>query len=318
MVQKIGEREPMDGELGRFYDAIENPRATRNELPILRGEELRRYMADVRERTLEVLETIELESTEDPLLREGFVYELILAHELQHQETMLQLIQMVADYEPGEESHPADGYERSARCQAPRPTLIEGGSFEIGADPHGFAYDNERPRHTIELDAFEIDRFPVSNGDWLAFMDDTGAKPPLYWERDGDGRWVRNTAGSVREVNRDQPVVHVDHAAAAAFAEWAGKRLPTEFEWEAAASRGALEAQGVAWEWTSSNFDAYRGFEAFPYDEYSKVFFGTEYKVLRGGSWATHPSVVRTTFRNWDLPQRRQIFSGVRCAGDVR
>ncbi len=112
-------------------------------------------------------------------------------------------------------------------------------------------------------------------------------------------------------------MVHVDHAAATAFAEWAGKRLPTEFEWEAAAQSGELQLLGQVWEWTSSDFEAYPGFEAFPYDEYSKVFFGPDYKVLRGGSWATHPSVIRTSFRNWDLPERRQIFSGLRCVKDV-
>jgi gamma-glutamyl hercynylcysteine S-oxide synthase len=114
-------------------------------------------------------------------------------------------------------------------------------------------------------------------------------------------------------VNMTEPVVHVDHRAATAFAEWAGKRLPTEFEWEAAAKSGALEMLGEVWEWTSSDFEAYPGFEAFPYDEYSKVFFGPDHKVLRGGSWATRENVKRVSFRNWDLPQRRQIFSGLRC-----
>ena len=100
-MQTIGGREPLHGELGRFYDAIENPRKTRGELPILRDAELRAYMADVRERTLEVLDEVELgPDAEDPLLREGFVYEMLLAHELQHNETMLQLLQMVDGYEP--------------------------------------------------------------------------------------------------------------------------------------------------------------------------------------------------------------------------
>ena len=101
LVQTIADREPMHGELGRFYDAIENPRRTRGELPILRDEELRSYMADVRERTLEVLDSVEIgPEAEDPLLREGFVYEMLLAHEYQHNETMLQLLQMVEGYEP--------------------------------------------------------------------------------------------------------------------------------------------------------------------------------------------------------------------------
>ncbi|HYH61792.1 MAG TPA: DinB family protein, partial [Solirubrobacterales bacterium] len=178
LVQTISGREPMDGELGKFYDAIENPRATRNELPILRGDELRAYMEGVRERTLEVLDEVELEDTDDPLLRDGFVYELILAHELQHSETMLQLLQMVDRYEPVEK---ADEHERSARGQTPHTLLIDGGEYEIGAGDSGFAYDNERPRHTVELEPFEIDSAPVTNAAWVEFMNDTGAEPPLYW-----------------------------------------------------------------------------------------------------------------------------------------
>ncbi len=102
LVQTVGRLEPLDGELGRFYDAIENPRSTRGELPILRGDELRSYLDEVRERTLEVLDAVDLESSDDPLLVDAFVYELMLAHEHQHNETMLQLLQMVEDYEPVE------------------------------------------------------------------------------------------------------------------------------------------------------------------------------------------------------------------------
>jgi len=315
LVQTIGKREPMEGDLGRFYDAIENPRATRNELPILRGDKLRSYMAEVRERALEVLEEVELEDTGDRLLRDGFVYELILAHEHQHNETMLQLLQMVEGYEPVDRT--AIPTPHRVRGQTPHTVLIDGGEYEIGAGPEGFAYDNERPRHTVEVAPFEIDVTPVTNAEWITFMEDTDAPPPLYWERDGQGEWVRSAMGEKHEVDPAHPVIHVDHAAATAFGAWAGKRLPTEFEWEAAAQAGALEMVGEVWEWTSSDFEPYPGFEAFPYDEYSKVFFGPGHKVLRGGSWATHRSVIRRSFRNWDLPERRQIFSGLRCARDV-
>ena len=341
LVQTISGREPMRGELGRFYDAIENPRATRNELPILRGDELRSYMAEVRERTLDVLDEIDLE-TGDPLLRDGFVYELILAHEHQHNETMLQLLQMVPDYEPVERD-PGPAGEPVA--EGPEMVRVEGGEHEIGDGGEGFAYDNERPRHAVELDAFEIDRTPVTNRDYARFVDETGAEPPLYWEHDGEGGWVRTAMGRKRAVEPDHPVVHVDYEGAAGFARWAGKRLPTEPEWEAAARGadreranldhlafgtapagayadaaaecGAVQMLGDVWEWTSSDFTGYPGFEAFPYDEYSQVFFGPEHRVLRGGAWATRRSVIRTTFRNWDLPIRRQIFSGVRCVRDI-
>jgi gamma-glutamyl hercynylcysteine S-oxide synthase len=318
LVQRIGGREPLRGELGRFYDAIENPRKVRGELPILRDEELRSYMADVRERTLDVLEGVEIgPDAEDPLLRDGFVYEMLLAHELQHNETMLQLLQLVEGYELPAAIATERRSSRMAGKSAPAGegmVGIEGGEYEIGTHARGFAYDNERPRHSVELQAFEIDRTPVGNGAYTSYMEATGAEPPLYWEREGSG-WIDTARGRRDPIDPDAPVIHLSWDQADGFARWAGKRLPTEFEWEAA--RDQLDGIGHGWEWTSSDFLPYPGFEAFPYREYSEVFFGDEYKVLRGGSWATHSRVARPTFRNWDLPQRRQIFAGLRCARDA-
>ena len=188
---------------------------------------------------------------------------------------------------------------------------VEAGEYEIGAPERGFAYDNERRRHTVALDAFEIDRAPVTNGAYARFLEASGAEPPAYWEREGES-WLDTARGRRAPIDPDRPVIHVSWEEADAFARWAGKRLPTEHEWEAA--QPLLEGVGHGWEWTSSHFLAYAGFEAFPYREYSAVFFGDEYRVLRGSSWATHPRVVRPSFRNWDLPQRSQIFSAVRCA----
>jgi gamma-glutamyl hercynylcysteine S-oxide synthase len=342
-VQTVGDLRPLHGELGRLYDAIENPRAIRNELPILRGDELRGYLEDVRGRTLDVLADVDLERGDDPLLAGGFVYELLLAHEHQHTETMLQLIQMIDGYEPVEAVATPDA---AAPVEGPDMVLVEGGTVEIGARPDGFAYDNERPRHTVELDPFWIDRAPVSNREYARFIQETGADPPMYWAPDGEGWWVRTAMGRRDSVDPDEPVVHVSWHEADAFARWAGKRLPTEQEWEAAAvgadparsnldqlafgcarvgayadspaDCGAIHMLGDVWEWTSSDFLAYPGFRAFPYPEYSEVFFGDTYKVLRGGAWASRRNVIRTTFRNWDLPQRRQIFAGLRCANDAR
>jgi gamma-glutamyl hercynylcysteine S-oxide synthase len=309
LVQTIGEREPLHGELGRFYDAIENPRKTRGELPILRDAELRSYLEDVRERTLEVLTEVDVgPEVEDPLLREGFVYEMLLAHEQQHNETMLQLLQMVDDYSPVD---PELGALRAFET-SPETISVPGGAYEIGAPARGFAYDNERPPHTVELAPFEIDRTPVTNATYIQFMEETAAEPPMYWEREGDGGWVLTRMGGRDPIDPAHPVLHVSWHDAEALARWAGKRLPTEHEWEAASPR--LEGVGQAWEWTSSDFLAYPGFEAFPYPEYSQVFFGDAYKVLRGGAWATRRNVMRPSFRNWDLPERRQIFSGIRLA----
>lgn len=312
LVQTIGDREPLHGELGRFYDAIENPRRTRGELPILRDAELRAYLADVRERTLEVLAEVDIGSdVENPLLREGFVYEMLLAHEQQHNETMLQLLQMVGDYDPVD---PELGVLRAPE-PGPETIFIPGGAYEIGAPARGFAYDNERPRHAVELAPFEVDRTPVTNATYIQFMEETAAEPPLYWEREGGGGWVLTRMGGRDPIDPAHPVLHVSWHEADALARWAGKRLPGEHEWEAASDR--LAGIGQAWEWTSSDFLAYPGFEAFPYPEYSQVFFGDTYKVLRGGAWATRRNVMRPSFRNWDLPERRQIFSGIRLARDA-
>ena len=341
LVQTVGHLEPLDGELGRFYDAIENPRSTRGELPILRGEQLRAYLDDVRERTLQVLGEMDLESADDPLLADGFVYELILAHEHQHNETMLQLLQMVERYEPVEQRSPAS----EPLDDGPEMVLVEGGEVEIGAGARGFAYDNERPRHAVELAPFWIDRTSVTNRSYADYVKDTGGEPPMYWEPDGAGWWVRTAMGRRTPVDPDAPVVHVSWHEADGFARWAGKRLPTELEWEAASAGadreranldhlafdtlgagvhadaptdcGALQMLGDVWEWTSSDFTAYPEFRAFPYREYSEVFFGDAYKVLRGGAWATRRNVIRPSFRNWDLPERRQIFAGIRCAKDA-
>ena len=343
LVQTIGGREPLHGELGRLYDAIENPRYTRGELPILRGDDLRSYLEDVRARALDVLGDVDLESDEDPLLAGAFVYELLIAHEHQHTETMLQLIQMIDGYQPVESAMPPE--PDPAGDAGPEMVLVEGGEAQIGAGAEGFAYDNERPRHAVRLDPFWIDRMPVTNAAYADFIRETGAEPPMYWARDGEGWWVQTAMGRGEPVDPAQAVIHVSWHEADAFARWAGKRLPTELEWEAAARGadpnranldqlafgcapvgayadapsdcGAMGMLGDVWEWTSSDFLAYPGFRAFPYEEYSEVFFGDTYKVLRGGAWATRRNVIRPTFRNWDLPERRQIFAGLRCARDA-
>jgi iron(II)-dependent oxidoreductase len=297
-------------------------------------------MAQVRERTLSALDEVD-----------GYYVEMLLQHEYQHNETMLQLLKLADPgvYAPQRRSVSApDGVSGGM-------VRIEGGSFEMGDAGAGFAYDNERPRHEVELDAFEIDRLPVTNGDFLAFIEDGGYGRRELWTEEG---WAWRTAedverplywnwdGTVRDFERVEPldpalsVTHVSWHEADAFARWRGDRLPTEAEWEraaagagqgnvdqlafgpapagshpeAASEHGVLGLVGDAWEWTSTWFGGYPGFRAFPYPEYSEVFFGSDHRVLRGASWATRPRVARITFRNWDYPQRRQIFAGFRCA----
>jgi gamma-glutamyl hercynylcysteine S-oxide synthase len=309
---------PLREGLDRVYDPFTAPRSKRGELPYLRSEDALRYMEAVRERALELLDSADLSPDAGPLLGGGLVYEMILRHEQQHSETMLQTLQLMTSEAYGPSTRhrlPADGSGRPREM-----LLVPAGTFEIGAEAplggSGFSYDNERPRHEVEVAAFHIDATPVTNGDFADFVEETGAALPLYWVRDGDGFAVRSF-GDVEPIDRARPVCHVTWHQADAYARHAGKRLPTEAEWEKATRHGVERLFGDVWQWTASDFSPYPGFVAFPYKEYSEVFYGSDYKVLRGGSWATSPLVARTTFRNWDYPIRRQIFAGFRCARDI-
>jgi gamma-glutamyl hercynylcysteine S-oxide synthase len=324
-------RELLRPELAAVYDADETPRADRGELPYLRRDEAVAYMDEVRTRTLGVLGDVA-----------PFIGEMLVQHEHQHNETMLQTLQLA---EPGVYA-PARG---AATGAAAGGTLrVEAGPAAIGDGGDGFAYDNERPRHTVELGGYEIDRAPVTNARYRDFVEDGGYRRrelwsdegwaireregwerPRYWTEDGGERRFDRTD----DLEPDLPVMHVSWFEADAYARWRGARLPSEAEWERAAAltereRGALDQLdfgpgpagpfvGDCWEWTATEFGGYPGFEAYPYPEYSEVFFHRGYKVLRGASWATRTRVARVTFRNWDQPQRRQIFAGFRCAGDA-
>ena len=368
LCQRAGGLEPLREELSQVYDAAETPRADRGELPFLRYEEALAYMEQVRERALAVLERADLSPGGDRLNAHGFAWEMLVEHEHQHNDTMLQALALA---EPG--------VYAPRRRPLPQQTVAYGetvtiaaGAFTLGIDPEGFAYDNERPAHEVGLDTFAIDRVPVTNGAYLEFVDDggygrpelwspegwdwrerEGIERPLYWSADGGARSFER----VEALDARLPAMHVSWYEADAFARWRGGRLPTEAEWEKAAAwdpaggaklrfpwgedaptqelanldqlafgpapagayprgaspAGVLGTIGDAWEWTASDFGPYPGFEAFPYPEYSEVFFGQGHKVLRGGAWVTRPRAVRNTFRNWDFPQRRQIFNGFRC-----
>jgi iron(II)-dependent oxidoreductase len=356
--------------LDQLYDAFEQPRAGRAALPLLGPDEARTYIADVRARVLDALasSTVDrrLADGDDPLLRDAYVLGLVLQHEHQHDETLLQARQLMGEGSVAvplprllERHHPraviGDGWVRFA-----------GGHTMVGTDDVAWAYDNERPAHLVDLAPFELARTPVMCDAWLAFMADGGyARPelwhadgwawraaeqvssPMAWRDTGGGAWSALRFGTWRDVDLREPVQHVSWWEADAFARWAGARLPTEHEWEAAAravadgpgvrdnlgqrsdgplpigtlagdyAAGPIRLFGDVWEWTSSEFGGYPGFHAFPYREYSEAHFGSGMRVLRGGSWATAPDAVRATFRNWDLPIRRQLFCGLRLARDT-
>jgi iron(II)-dependent oxidoreductase len=312
-------------DLAELYDAFETPRAVRGEIELLGAPAARAYLEDVRERVAAAIARTGV--------GDGVLCELVLRHELQHTETMRQTMALAGVLPPGEPSlaarNPGDANQAGS---AERPgdahrsgtkeswVEIPSGSFAMGAPPEGFAYDNERPRHAVELPPFRIARHPVSNASWLSFSEGGGYQRREWWSDEG-WAWKEEydithhpavAAGDPRA-----PACHVSWFEADAFARAHRARLPTEAEWERAATSNQLEGTRQVWEWTSSRFSGYPGFVAYPYREYSEVFFGRDYLVLRGGSWATDRRVASATFRNWDYPQRRQIFAGVRLAREV-
>ena len=363
-------------EMPGLYNPFEHPRATRATLDIPSLHALLQTAGAIRGDVLEALEHADFTSG-NQLLAGGFVYNMVLQHEYQHNETILQTLQLKTGlpYRAPRIMPPP----RAASNCFEGMVRIDAGEYLVGADDVTAAYDNERPQHMISVSAFEIDAAPVTNSAYAEFildggyeraelwsesgqawLENSGATAPMYWVAAGDD-WISRTMDTMGPLAPDHPVCHVCHHEAAAYARWAGKRLPSEQEWEIAASWnprtsapqpypwgheqpsallanvdqlrfgtapvGAFERNvspsgcygmiGDVWEWTSSSFTGYPGFTAFPYEEYSQPFFGSEYMVLRGGSWATRPGAIRNSFRNWDYPIRRQIFSGFRCARDV-
>ena len=382
LLRAVAGVEPTLPDIDDLYDAFKHPRRSRPTLPLLGPAEARSYAARVRGRVLDVLDRVDVAESPDmhanpgrPLLDDGFVYGMVVQHEHQHDETMLATHQLRVGPPVIDEGAQLPPGRTPARAEV----LVPGGECTLGTSTDPWAYDNERPAHRALLPSFWLDVLPVSNAAHIAFIEAGGyaderlwSPPgwvwrckealvaPQFWRRDG-GTWVRTRFGRDEPVPLDEPVQHVCWYEAEAHARWAGKRLPTEAEWEKAcswdptarrarrypwgdddptperanvshrASRpapvgaypagasacGAEQMVGDVWEWTSSDFAGYPGFRSFPYREYSEVFFGTEYKVLRGGSWATHPRAIRATFRNWDYPIRRQIFAGFRLARDA-
>lgn len=354
-----------------LYDAFVHSRASRVDLPLLSPADSRAYCGSVRSAVFDVLDALP-EHADDEI---AFRFGLVVSHENQHDETMLQAINL----RPGPSILAAMGLLPKGRPGvAGTSVLVPEGPFVMGADAQTepLSLDNERPAHVVNLPAFRIGTVPITNGQWREFIDDGGYRNSRWWSARGwqhclqagliapefwnvDGS--RTRFGITEDVPLDEPVQHVGFFEAEAYASWAGARLPTEMEWEkacawdpligarrrypwgaadpgpelanlggdalrpapvgaypaGASAYGAEQMLGDVWEWTTSPLRPWPGFSPMIYRRYSEPFFDGDYRVLRGGSWAVAADILRPSFRNWDHPIRRQIFSGVRLAWSV-
>jgi ergothioneine biosynthesis protein EgtB len=347
--------DPAWGYLFNSYYEAAGPRQPRPERGLLSRPPLDavlRWRAEVDERVEALLAAGAPEE-----LRE--IVALGIAHEEQHQELLVTDVKHAFAAQP---LHPAYLAVPPRPAGAPAPALAwlarEGGVREIGAGGAGFAFDNERPRHRVLVPPHALASRPVTCGEWLEFMEEGGYRrpelwlsdgwaavqrngwsAPLYWTAEG-GRWRQFTMGGVRAVDEAEPVAHVSYYEADAYARWAGARLPTEAEWEAAAEgaredgtfaddgrlhpaaarrgEGLLQLLGDVWEWTQSAYAPYPGFRplAGALGEYNGKFMVSQL-VLRGGSCATPRGHVRPSYRNFFQPEARWQFSGVRLARDA-
>ncbi len=327
-----------------------------------------------RKETLEYIETVLdrsigwLEGRKPNDMEKG-VYWLAAQHEHMHTETLTMVRQTLGYARPKFEE----------RAVSPDPTFVRrdveipGGRYSLGALKNGaFVLDNERWAHEVEVQPFRIANTPVTNAEFLAFVEDGGyetrrlwrkhgfewrrredATHPLFWRKSDDG-WVQKNFGDEIPLEPNHPVVHINWYEARAYCRWAGRRLPTEAEWELAASGpekrtfpwgedmaapehanldwnqlgvvdvsaypegdsvfGCRQMLGNVWEWTAGCMEPYPGFTPGPYMEYSQPYFGQK-PVLRGGGFASRSKMVRNTWRNFFMRHRRNIVAGFRtCA----
>ena len=327
-----------------------HPRPTRGLLTRPGAEEVRAYRAHVDE-ALERL--FESGSMDDAVLD---IIELGINHEQQHQELLLTDILSLFASQPLKPAYTQVALSAADKSHAPSAIAFDGGINEVGHEGAGFAYDNEGPRHEVLLRPFKLSDRCVTKGEWLEFMADGGYerhehwladgwasvqaedwRAPLYWERQ-EGEWRQMTLSGIRPIDPAAPVAHVSYYEADAFARWAGKRLPTEFEWERASqglsekgstlgsnalrpspageADGSLQQMfGDVWEWTQSHYSPYPGYRPpeGAVGEYNGKFMSGQF-VLKGASCVTPDGHTRRTYRNFIYPHQRWQFTGLRLA----
>src|SRR6184192_1704161 len=350
-------RAPLIAQSDALYDSAKVAHDTRWDLPLLDRRSVLDYLETVLEQSISALRPDD----------GAYFHQLALFHEDMHDEAFAYTRQTLAYPDPCPRPEPP------ATGVLPGDVAVPGGPYRLGAERGtAFVFDNEKWAHDVEVAPFRIARAPVTNSELVGFVEAggyrderlwspqgwqwrtrSGAQKPVYWERT-QGGWAHRRYDSLGPLAPDHPVTHVSWYEAEAFCAWAGRRLPTEAEWEFAASTPAkrrfpwgnadprdtfanLDARaggtvpvaahpegdsaygcrqmiGNVWEWTATGFEPYPGFEVDPYKEYSQPWFGT-HKVLRGGCWATRARLLRNTYRNFYTPDRRDIFAGFRtCA----
>ena len=288
-------------EADTWYNSSQVAHPSRWTLPLPDLADTRAYLAAVLADTLSLL--ADTPESDDAL----YFYRLALFHEDMHREAAIYMAQALSIPLPEMLISPATVVEPLI------PLKIAGQTWTLGYPDRGFAFDNELASLRVDLADFEIDSCVVSWARYLPFVDATGSTPPRYL-RQHAGEWQMQLFGHWQLLRLDTPATHLTCHEAEAWCRWAGRRLPTEAEWELAASRQPEFSWGAVWEWTATPFQPYPGFVAHPYRDYSAPWFGDR-RVLRGASRASSPRMVHSRYRNFFTPERNDIYAGFRsCA----
>jgi iron(II)-dependent oxidoreductase len=302
-----------------WYDSSRVPHRHRWHLPLLDADATRAYLDTTLRATLALLDAMPATADEHAL----YFFRLAAMHEQMHAEAAVYMGQSLGIALRESLGPAASG--QAAQLQ------VGAQHFELGAQGRGFAFDNELPAHRVDLSSFTIDAEPVTWGAYLPFLEAGGYEDLRWWTPEGrawlaglrrrepaglrhsHGGWQQMRQGNWCDVQAAQVVVHLSAHEADAWCRWAGRRLPSEAEWECAALTRPGFRWGHVWEWTSSHFQPYPGFTPHPYRDYSQPWFGTR-RVLRGASLATAPAVAHARYRNFFEPHRRDVFAGFRSA----